>query len=191
MPGTPSFALLCEGWESNSCHNNPVYERYSEPARKAIYYATLLARADEAAYIDSVHLLKGIMLGDESRADTLFHLREHFPLCDGSPSKFAWPEGVPARETVVADGMKRILDSTAQEADLLGHSWIDTEHFVLGILKEGGSVAADYLGRTSLTLKEARRIVKENKQSQPGAGSPSLPLPEPPPYSLLGKLIHK
>jgi len=96
------------------------------------------------------------MLGDESRANTLFHLREHFPLYDGGPSKFAAGKDIPERETVLANEAKRIVFLTAAEADMIGSNWIDTEHFVLGILQEAHSAAADYLSRTGLTLNEAR-----------------------------------
>jgi ATP-dependent Clp protease ATP-binding subunit ClpC len=165
-----------------------MYERYREAARRAIYYASWFARLEETAYIDSVHLLRGLMPGDKSWANTLFELREHFPLYAGSPSKFATPEDVPARETFLTNEAKRIVVCAATEADMMGHNWINTEHLLLGILKEGNNVAAEYLARAGLTLKEARRMVKESQPSRPG--DEAVP-PEPQRRSPLGNLIHK
>ena len=168
-----------------------VYERYTQPARRVVYFASWEARLAETAYIESVHLLKALMYDEDSRANTLFQLRERFPAFTSCPSRFATREDVPQRETILANESKRIVVLTAEEADRLGHSWIDTEHFVLGLLKEGGSVAAEYLARSGLTLNEARRVVKENRPLQTGDDPPPLALPEPPARSLLGNLIHK
>jgi len=163
-----------------------MYERYTESARRAIFFAVWNARLDETAHIDSVHLLKGVMHDDDSRANTLFQLREHFPLYCSCPSKFATSKDVPQRETLLTNEAKRILRSTAWEADMMGDYWIDTEHQLLGILKEPASVAAEYLAKTGLTLKDARRRVIENKPSRPDYG------PTPPNQrSPLENLIHQ
>jgi hypothetical protein len=114
------------------------------------------------------------MHDDDSRANTLFQLRERFPLYCGGPSKFATSEDVPKRETLLTNDAKSVLRSAAWEADMMGDYWIDTEHLLLGILKEPASVAAQYLARTRLTLKDARRLVMDNKESRPDYG-PVLP----------------
>ena len=177
------------------CHNISVYERYSEPARYTVFYANWYARVAETDYIDSIYLLKALMYKEEFRSNTLFHLREHFPLRCNCPCKFSRSEDVPRRDTPLTNDVKRILAYTAQEADRLGDHWIQTEHFVLGILNERGCPAAEYLTRTGLTLSEARRIVRESRprddKTQPPAKDPPEKLSEKPPYSILGKLISK
>jgi ATP-dependent Clp protease ATP-binding subunit ClpA len=147
-----------------------MYERYTQPARRAIFFAVWYARLAETAHIESVHLLKGLMHDDDSRANTLFQLREYFPLYNGRPSKFATSKDVPERETLLTNEVKRIVRNAAWETDLMGDYWIDTEHLLVGILKEPASVAAQYLAKTGLTLKDARRRVMDSKPSRPDYG---------------------
>lgn len=147
-----------------------MYERYTVPARRAVFFAVWCARLEEAPAINSVHLLRGIMWDDDSRCNTVFHLREHFPLYRGDPHKFASSEDVPNPMLALDNACKRILAWAATEAGSLNDYWIDTEHLLLGILAERSSVAAEYLAKTGLTLKDARRIVVENRSSRPDYG---------------------
>ena len=151
-----------------------VYERYTEPARRAIFFANWQARIRESGEIDSVDLLRGLMHDGDSRANTLFGLREYFPLYCGCPSKFASADEVPRYAPILTNESKRILAWTAREAGSLGDYWIDTEHLVLGILHEPRSMAARFLARTELTLDSARSTVVKNKNSRPDYG----PVPE-------------
>lgn len=113
------------------------------------------------------------MWEENSRASTLFHLREHFPLHHTCPSKFAASKDVPEVTTFLEEDTKQVLRAALAEANILGDYWIDTEHLLLGILKEPASLAAQYLAKTGLTLKQARRIVLENRRSRPDYGPPT------------------
>src|SRR5262249_6683609 len=136
----------------------------------------------------SVHLLRALMYKEDFRSNTLFNLREHFPLHCGCPSKFGASEEVPEIKPVLTNDVKRILYRTTEEAVLLRDYWIDTEHLVLGILAEEGCPAQRYLAMTGLTLTKARRVVAENKGSRPSYGPP---LPERPAPSLWDWLVAK
>jgi Clp amino terminal domain, pathogenicity island component len=147
-----------------------VYERYADPARRAIFFSLWYSRLGESPAADSVHLLKGLMYDETFRANTMFRLREHFVLHCSCPSKFATCEEVPEIKPVLADDVKRILARTGWEADALRDYWIDTEHFVLGILAEPSCRAAQYLAKAGLTLNDSRCAVVENKISRPDYG---------------------
>ena len=147
-----------------------MYERYTEPARYAVFYANWEARLAETLTIDSIHFLKALMYKEDFRSNSLFRLREHFPLHRSCPSKFGTIEEVPQTTPALADHAKRILAHTASEADAIRDYWIDTEHIILGILAERDCVAAQYLLRTGLMLRDARRRVVENKASRPDYG---------------------
>jgi ATP-dependent Clp protease ATP-binding subunit ClpA len=71
-----------------------------------------------------------------------------------------------ARQTVVL---------AQEEARRLGHSYIGTEHLLLGLLREGDGVAAQALGRMGISLADVRsdvvRIIGE------AAGAPSGHIP--------------
>lgn len=147
-----------------------MFERCSDPTRRAIFYARAVATLNESPTIDSVHLLLGLMWESDSRAHKLFHLRETFPLYHGCPWKFASLEAAPQSNPQLTDDAKRILARTQWEADAARDYWIDTEHLLLGILGEKACPAAQHLIKAGLTLKSARRVVVENKASRPDYG---------------------
>src|SRR5689334_3849769 len=121
-----------------------MFERCTESMRRAIFFATWHARLAETLNIDPVHLLRALMWDENSRANTLFQLRQHFPLHHTCPSRFATSKDVPEVETFLEEDTKSVLRAALAEADMLGDYWIDTEHLLLGILKEPASVAAQY-----------------------------------------------
>ena len=95
-----------------------MFKRFTDSAKRVIFFALYYARLDEAPVIDSVHLLRGLMFED-TRANMLFHLRERFPMYGGCPKKFATYEAVPKPELGLDHGAKRILARAAWEADNL------------------------------------------------------------------------
>jgi hypothetical protein len=71
-----------------------------------------------------------------------------------------------------ADTM-RVLQFVAEEADRLSHSYIGTEHLLLGILREERSVAGSILMDKGLRLDEVRdAIVQLLKETPAAAASP-------------------
>ena len=54
---------------------------------------------------------------------------------------------------------KRVLQYTVEEADLLHHAHVGTEHLLLGVLREERSVAASILTRHGLTLERTRESI--------------------------------
>lgn len=111
-----------------------------------------------------------LMRDDSSRANTVFGLREFFPLYCGCPPKFASSEEVPKLDPVLTGEVKRILVWARLEADAVRDYWIDTEHLLLGTLHEKRCLAGRYLLKAGFTLRSARRTMLENKSSRPDYG---------------------
>ena len=59
------------------------------------------------------------------------------------------------------DRARRVLMLAQEEARLLNHSFIGTEHILLGLVHEGDGLAAKALGRRGMTLEAVRREVEE------------------------------
>jgi len=70
------------------------------------------------------------------------------------------------------DRARRVLVLAQDEARLLGHSFIGTEHLLLGLIHEGRGVAAKALGSLGITLDAARDKVEETRARGPVVGSP-------------------
>ena len=79
--------------------------------------------------------------------------------------------GNPARGNDRFDKFTRrsrtVLDLAAKEAERLGHSYITTEHLLLGMLLEGEGVAAHVLADRGVHIDQLRQIVT----SAPGVSS--------------------
>src|SRR5437016_11002984 len=52
---------------------------------------------------------------------------------------------------------KRVLELSIEEARQLGHNYIGTEHLLLGLMKEGQSIAAKILESLGARLDEVRQ----------------------------------
>ena len=80
------------------------------------------------------------------------------------------PGGVFERFT---DRARRVLVLAQEEARLLGHPFIGTEHILLGLVHEGEGVAAQALATLGISLDEVRARVEEIVSSGgPSSGSP-------------------
>jgi ATP-dependent Clp protease ATP-binding subunit ClpC len=54
---------------------------------------------------------------------------------------------------------KKVLELSLREAQQLGHNHIDTEHILLGLIREGTGVAAQVLGKLGARLNRVRQEV--------------------------------
>ena len=70
------------------------------------------------------------------------------------------------------DRSRRVLVLAQEEARLLNHSFIGTEHILLGLIHEGDGVAAKALELVGITLEDARREVEETIGLSGAVGSP-------------------
>ncbi|WP_328855351.1 hypothetical protein OHB01_12140 [Microbispora hainanensis] len=73
------------------------------------------------------------------------------------------------------DRARQVVVLSQNEARTLGHSSIDTEHILLGLLREGGGLAAQVLTSLGLSLEDARLRVKETVGH--GRSATAEPLP--------------
>jgi hypothetical protein len=134
-----------------------VFDRYTEKARRTIFFARYEASQTGSAEIEIEHFLLGVLREDRRSAGRLpveeirTRIREHFPV----KPKISVSVDLP-----LSQQMKRVLPYGAEEAERLGHKWIDTQHLLLGILREP-SLAADLLreyGMTEATVRAGMQI---------------------------------
>src|SRR5438270_6588856 len=115
-------------------HGGIVFERYTEDARRAVFFARFEAAQSGSPFITSEFLLLGLIHDDYSPFTKLFPLKEN---------EAAIPLWMPARreksdpsvDLPLSNGGKRVLAYAAEEAELLKHKWIGSEHILLGIFR--------------------------------------------------------
>ncbi|MBZ5706539.1 MAG: hypothetical protein LAN63_14400 [Acidobacteriia bacterium] len=151
-----------------------LFKRFTEESRRAVYFAREVALSADARAIDSEHILLGLMIGKNSRANMLFGLREILPEQFALLSNLKHhPVGV--KEPPLTRDGKRILAFAAEEANGQRDYWIDTDHLVLGVLREQECAACKALNKVGIDIETARRTVSDNKASRPDHGrSPVL-----------------
>ncbi len=78
---------------------------------------------------------------------------------------------------------KKVLELAMSEARELNHSYVGTEHLLLGLLREEKGIAAQVLTDAGVNLEQARaetlRLLGSEMPSAAPAGSPGTPAPSP------------
>jgi ATP-dependent Clp protease ATP-binding subunit ClpA len=138
-----------------------MFERYTEKARRVIFFGRLEASRFGSPYIESEHLLLGLVHEDlelvnlcvtQPSIDETFRelIRAHTPQGPAIPTSTDLP---------LSNESKRILTYAAEEAQGLGHHHIGTEHLLLGLLREEGCFAARLLRERGAVLKGVRKQI--------------------------------
>src|SRR5216683_62808 len=135
-----------------------MFERYTEKARRVIFFARYEASQFGSPYIETEHLLLGLLR--EDKALTNRFLRSHASV----ESIRKQIEGhTTIREKVstsvdlpLSNECKRVLAYAAEEAERLSHKHIGTEDLLLGLLREEKCFAAEILHERGLRLPTIR-----------------------------------
>jgi ATP-dependent Clp protease ATP-binding subunit ClpC len=166
----------------------PMFERFTDRARRVVVLAQEEARMLNHNYIGTEHILLGLIHeGEGVAAKALESLGISL-------------EGVRAQvEEIIGQGQqapsghipftpraKKVLELSLREALQLGHNYIGTEHILLGLIREGEGVAAQVLVKLGADLNRVRQQViqllsgyqgKEAVQAGgPAEGTPSTSL---------------
>jgi len=145
-----------------------MFERYTEKARRVIFFARYEASQFGSPYIETEHLLLGLLR--EDKALTNRFLRSHASV----ESIRKQIEGhTTIREKVstsvdlpLSNECKRVLAYAAEEAERLSHKHIGTEHLLLGLLREEKCFAAEILHERGLRLSTIREELARSTQEK-------------------------
>ena len=145
-----------------------MFERYTEKARRVIFFARYEASQFGSPYIETEHLLLGLLR--EDKALTNRFLRSHASV----ESIRKQIEGhTTIREKVstsvdlpLSNECKRVLAYAAEEAERLSHKHIGTEHLLLGLLREEKCFAAEILTERGLRLPAIRDELQRTTQEK-------------------------
>jgi ATP-dependent Clp protease ATP-binding subunit ClpC len=139
-----------------------MYERYTERARRVLFFARYEASQLGSDSIETEHLLLGLIREGKGLTSRLFarsrmsfeSVRQEIEGRAASRDRAPMPHEFPfSAET------KRVLGLAADEAERLHHTYVGTEHLLLGILREERSVAASILVARGMRLTAVREDV--------------------------------
>src|SRR2546429_4395054 len=136
-----------------------MFERYTEKARRVIFFARYEASQFGAPAIEPEHLLLGLMREDKTLAGRFFP-RDQITIESirrEIEGRTILRERIPTSvELPLAPETKRVLHFSHDESDRLQHRHIGTEHLLLGLLREERSMAAQILFERGLRLAAVR-----------------------------------
>ncbi len=148
-----------------------MFDRFTDRARKVMGLARQEAQRWNHDYIGTEHILLGLVReGAGVAASTLQNL-------DIDPKRIC--EEVERRvsrgKTMVTMGQlpftpnaKRVLELSLEEASNLGHTYIGTEHVLLGLIREHEGIAAQVLRSLEVNVEQVRAEVLDLLGAEPG-----------------------
>jgi len=151
-----------------------MFERYTEKARRVVFFARYEASQFGSPYIETEHLLLGLLR--EDKALTNHFLRSHNAVESIRKQVYAHTA---AREKIstsvdlpLSNECKRVLAYAAEEAERLGHKHIGVEHLFLGLLREEKCFATELLKERGIQLQTVRdELAREPHHAEEARGA--------------------
>ena len=151
-----------------------MWQRFTERARRVIFYAQEEAGRLGENYVSTEHLLLGLVREPDSVAArilermgvSLSRVRSEIE------RQLSRGEGRLGQETQLTPRAKRVIDLAYDEARQLNNNYIGTEHLLLGLIREGEGLAGRVLAKLGVDLERARREVMALQSSDAGTPAP-------------------
>jgi uncharacterized protein (TIGR03435 family) len=160
-----------------------MFERYTERARRVLFFARYEASQLGSISIETEHLLLGLIREGKGLTSRIFS-KAGISLQDVKKDvegRTVFQQKVStAIEIPFSTETKRVLQFAADEADRLLHNYIGTEHLLLALLREERSVAAQILTGRGLRLDAVRQQIADLTSARAAAGGG--PSTDPPTY---------
>jgi ATP-dependent Clp protease ATP-binding subunit ClpC len=151
-----------------------MWQRFTERARKVVFYAQEEAQKFGEGYVSTEHLLLGLVREADSVAARVLEklgvslnriraeVEKQLPRGDARPSQ----------DMTLTPRAKRVIDLAYDEARNLNNNYIGTEHLLLGLIREGDGLAGRVLAKLGVELERARREVMslQDNETQTKAG---------------------
>jgi ATP-dependent Clp protease ATP-binding subunit ClpC len=138
-----------------------MWQRFTERARKVVFYAQEEAQKFGEGYVSTEHLLLGLVRESDSVAARVLEklgvslnriraeVEKQLPRGDARPSQ----------DMTLTPRAKRVIDLAYDEARNLNNNYIGTEHLLLGLIREGDGLAGRVLAKLGVELEKARKEV--------------------------------
>lgn len=141
-----------------------MFERFTEKARRTIFFARYEASHYGSPYIETEHVLLGLLREDKA----IFHFLRYGDAESIRSQIDARTQRRPSTSTSVDLPLSKenqwALKHAAEEADRLNDKHIGTDHLLLGLLHDKNCFAAQLLTKQGADLAKLRvRIEKRNR----------------------------
>ena len=166
-----------------------MFERYTEKARRCIFFARYEASQFGSRFIEPEHLLLGL-LREDRKLITLLRISSPEALRQKIEERLG-----PVQEKIATSvdlplsaPCKRALSYATEDAEKLGHKNIDTHHLMLGLLREKNG-ASELIAENKINHHAFFEIVRTMPESPPARdltwAQPAEPEEEPEPEAAM------
>ena len=153
------------------------FEKFSERARRVLSLAQEEAQRFNHNYIGTEHILLGLVRETEGvAARVLANLGVDLNKVRSAVEFIIGRGEKPVQgEIGLTPRAKKVVELAVDEARRMNHTYIGTEHLLIGLLREGEGVAAGVLESLSVTLdkvrSETQRILNQSSPTTSGSGA--------------------
>ena len=144
-----------------------MWQRFTERARRAVYYAQEEANRLGESYVGTEHLLLGLTKDPESVAARILD-RMDIPLAkirSELEKLLTRGDNRYTQETQLSPRARRVIDLAYDEARKLNYTYIGTEHLLLALIREADGIAAKVLENLGADLEKTRKEVLATQQN--------------------------
>ncbi len=138
-----------------------MFERFTDRGRKVIIYAREEAEKRQNDYLGTEHLLLGI-LKEEDSLPMIILKKMGF---SANELRIEVERNLPSSTNILTFGdipftprAKKVLELAIEEARLLGHGFIGSEHLLIGLIREEEGIAGKILRSFGANLLGARQL---------------------------------
>ena len=144
-----------------------MFERYTEKARRVIFFARYEASNYGSPYIETEHLLLGLLreaplakwFPGESNVEPEIRAEIERRITRGEQISVSV-------EVPLSAECRTVLTLAGESSERLGHRQVDTEHILIGILRVEASLAAQILTARGGQDREVSRTTRKTSQSK-------------------------
>ncbi len=152
-----------------------MWQRFTEHARRVVYFSQEEAGRLGQNYVSTEHLLLGLIRENDSKSarilDALGVNSEQ--IRSEIEGQVEHGQRRPGQDMQLTPGAKRVVDLAYKEARRLNHNHIGSEHLLLGLIREGDGLAGQVLAKLGVDLKRTRQEVQRLQDGPPEPGTSS------------------
>ena len=145
-----------------------MWERFTERARRSVFFAQEEAGKLGENYVSTEHLLLGLTREKDSIAILAL---EGIGIQPGVVkakiiSQVSQGDGKLGQDMQLSPRAKRVIDLSYDEARALSNSYIGTEHLLLGLIREKEGMAGRVLNGLGAELEKTRNVIRVLQESR-------------------------
>jgi ornithine carbamoyltransferase len=152
-----------------------MWQRFTERARRVVFFAQEEAGRLAENYVSTEHLLLGLVRENDCVAARIL---DRLGVSLGRiraevERQVTRGDGRLGQDMQLTPRAKRVIDMAYDEARQLNNNYIGTEHLLLGLIREGEGLAGRVLAKLGVDLERTRREVMAVQDNDQKAKTPS------------------